>query len=368
MFLLQQTPLQGKTVLVRVDYDTQARIRASIPTIRYLQEAGCKVVVLQDGDVNDTIPHLKNLLLGHTITGYNQCIGRNTAEAIENNDEVVVLGNLNTYQQESENNAAFAHSLATLGDLYVQEAFSCAHLSRSSMSAVSQFIPTVMGLRFQKEIHFLQNTTDATWIFGGADFRKLRLMSKVLPTAQKVLVGGALAFPFLKAKGIPIGASKIEHGAVRTAHQLLSQYGKKIVLPVDVCASQKLAPRATGRTVQRNNIGHEETALDIGPETVELFKQHLRQAKTVLWHGPLGKCEWVNFATGTKEIGRFLGKIPARSICVGETMSDIAHKFSFTGIDLISQGSAASIEYLLGKKLPALTALQKSYNLFQKKK
>ncbi|MBU0460295.1 MAG: phosphoglycerate kinase [Nanoarchaeota archaeon] len=395
-FSLINFPLENKTVLLRVDYNVplekrkvvdNSKIKLSLPTIKYLLEKNCKIVLAThlgrpQGKINPElkvdpiVKELKKLLPKQTITKFNHCFGQEIKQKIKKAEakQIFLLENLRFYPEEKNNDPVFAHSLANLADVYINEAFSNSHRQHASMSAITRFLPAFPGPQLEKEIFFLNKALKpkkpAVWIIGGGKLDKVKFVEQALKKADQVLLGGALAFPFLRANGIRIGMSKIDAHAVRLAKKILQKrkFRKKITLPIDFVVAKKLSPREETAVVNYNEIKSEQITLDLGPKTVELFKKHLTKAKTIVWNGPLGYFEYVKFAQATKEIGRFLGKLDCLKIAGGGETATAINKFHLAhNFTHVSTGGGASLMFLSGEKLPALKALEKNYTKFRKK-
>ncbi|HLC81721.1 MAG TPA: phosphoglycerate kinase [Candidatus Nanoarchaeia archaeon] len=395
-FNLKTFPIEKKTVFLRVDYNVpvedgqvtdHSKIRSSLPTIKFLLEKKCKIVlgfhlgrpggkVVPELKADPLAQELQRLLPKEKIIKLNDCIGKDikTEIAIGSYGKIFVLENLRFYKEEEKNNLAFAHSLASLAHVYVNEAFSNSHRRHASMEAITNFLPAMAGFQLEQEVHYLNQALKpkqpAVWIIGGAKLDKVKLIKQALNKASKVLIGGALAFPFLRAKGIKVGNSKVDPESIRLAKKLLSRKSnrKKIVLPLDFVVAEKLAPRAAIKIVDYNQIQINQVGLDIGPKTIEMFKQYLVAAKTIVWNGPLGRYEWAQFARGTKEIGRFLGRIEGMKICGGGETAEAVNKFHLAhNFTHVSTGGGAALMFLSGEKLPALAALEQNYKKFRKK-
>lgn len=387
------TPAGSKTVFLRVDYNVpiqdkkildNRKISTSLDTIKFLLSKNCKIVLathlgrpngrkVNELKVDPVVEELKRLLK-QKITKLDDCIGRKTKETIEKGKqkEIFFLENLRFYKQEKENNPIFAHSLARLGDVYVNDAFAVSHRKHASLDAITTFLPALPGLLMQKELSNLEKALHprkpAIWVIGGAKLDKIDLINQALKKADHILIGGALPFAFLKAKGIRTGMSKTDRSSIRMAKSILRKgTARKIILPIDFVVTEKMSANAKTEIVKFNQIKEQQIALDVGPKTIDLFKRHLRKAHTVVWNGPLGYFEWAKFAKATKEIGRFLGKLTAFSIVGGGETAEALHKFRLThGITHISTGGGAALLFLSGKKLPALEALEKNYRKFGK--
>jgi len=394
-FLLTQLPVKNKTIFLRVDHNVpfaqgkitdNRKIKASLSTIKYLLQNNCKIVLAthfgrpkgfsSEFSVAPLAKELQKLLPGKKIIKLDDCLGKKVSEAIQNGkpQTIFMLENLRFYPEEEKNDPFFAHSLASLADLYVDDAFGVAHREHASVCAITEFLPSATGILLETEIRSLSQGLNpkkpSVWIMGGAKLDKIALLERALQRYDRILIGGALAFSFLKAKGISVGASKIDAASIETAKKILkTTSSSKIILPVDFVVAESFSPRAKTATVDYNQIQAQQIALDLGPKTVALFKQYLAPAKTVVWNGPLGYIEWAKFATSTKEIGRFLGKLE-NTITIaggGETAEALIKFHLHHNLTHVSTGGGAALEFLAGEELPALISLEKSYQKFRKK-
>ncbi len=395
-FTLKTFPIEKKTVFLRVDYNVpvkdgqvtdNSKIKSSLPTIKFLLEKGCKIVlathfgrpegkIVPELKVIPLVKELQRLLPKERIVKLNDCIGKEikTEIVIGNYRKIFVLENLRFYKEEEKNNPAFAHSLANLAEVYVNDAFSNSHRQHASMDAVTHFLPSIAGFQLEQELHYLNQALKpkkpAVWILGGAKLDKVKLIKQALNKADKVLIGGALAFPFLRAKGIKVGNSKVDQDSILLAKKIISKRSnrKKIILPLDFIAAEKLAPQTKSKIVDYNQIQINQIGLDIGPKTIELFKKYLINAKTVVWNGPLGYYEWAQFAQGTKDIGRFLDQVDGIKVCGGGETAEAVNKFHLAhNFTHVSTSGGAALTFLSGEKMPAIVALEKNYKKFRKK-
>ena len=382
---LEESYITGKTVLLRVDYNTPLenkkikdnyKIENSIPTIKYLLDKNCKIIIATHlgrpkGKTNkdlktDILAKELSKLIKIKVKKLNSCIGDKVQKQIaKSKAKILMLENLRFYKEEKENDLVFAHGLADLAEVYINDAFAVCHRKHASVHAITKFIPSVAGLSLQKEIvelkKALKPVKPAVWILGGAKLNKVKFIDQALKKANFVLVGGALVFSFLKAKGIPVGMSKIDVDSVRYAKKLLKnkRYRDKIILASDFIIAEKLSPSAKATTTK--HILPQQIGLDLGPDTIKLFKHYLRKANTIVWNGPLGYYEWAKFAGSTKAIGRFLGQLTATTICGGGETSDAIRKFHLQHeLTHVSTGGGAALAFLSGEELPALSALIKS--------
>ncbi|MEW5896267.1 MAG: phosphoglycerate kinase [Nanoarchaeota archaeon] len=370
----------------RVIIADNSKIKASLPTIRFLLESNCKAIlmthlgnprgkVVKELSVEPVAKELKKLLPRTKISKLDDCIGKEVKEKVTKakNKQIILLENLRFYKQEELNDMAFAHSLASLADVYVNDAFASCHRKHASVDAITHFLPSIAGMLVEKEVEMLSKALTpmkpAVWIMGGAKLNKIELLQQALKKADYVLIGGALAFSFLKARGIPTGMSKIDAQSVCAAEKILHDWkAKKIILPVDFITAENFAPFAKTRIAAYNQIKLHETCLDLGPETIKLFKRYIYKARTVVWNGPLGYFEWAKFATATKEIGRLLGNLTAISICGGGETAEAMRKFHLEHkITHLSTGGGAALEFLAGKELPGIAALERNYEGYKKR-
>ncbi len=396
MFSLSDFHLASKTILVRVDYNVPLKngkvtenykIKASLPTIKFLLANDCKIIlaahlgrpegkVVSSLKVDPLAEELKSLLPKVKIFKLNDCIGKEIKEEISQGKkkQIFLLENLRFYKEEEENDPAFAHSLAELADFYVNDAFGVSHRKHASVEAITHFIPSLPGLLLEKEIYHLQKVLKAerpsVWILGGAKLNKVELIRQAFQKADQILIGGALAFSFLKAKGYSVGMSKIDAESVQIAkHLLKSSSAKKIILPIDFVVTGKVAYHTKTEIVNCKEIASHQMALDLGPKTIELFKKILFKAKTVVWNGPLGYFESAQFAVGTKEIGRFLGKVKALKVAGGGETSEMIYKFQLEhNFSHVSTGGGAALTFLAGKPMPGLAALERNYQRYKHEK
>ncbi len=394
-FSISALPVRNKTILLRVDYNVpikdgkvldNGRIKVSLPTIKYLLQQQCKIVVAThlgrpEGKVMPTLrvdplaKELQKLLPKEKIIKLDDCMGKEIKERIFSGQqrEIFMLENLRFYAEEEANDRMFAHSLASLAEVYINDAFANCHRAHASVHAITSFLPSAAGLLVEKELTYLHQALNpkhpAVWILGGGKLDKVDLLQQALRKADYILLGGALPFPFLKAKGIEIGMSKVDLKSVEAAKRIMSNRdAKKIIFPLDFVSALSFSAKAKKNVVFANQIPKHEIALDLGPQTIELFKRYLRKAETIVWNGPLGYYEWAAFSTATKEIGRCLGKLTATAIAGGGETTEAIEKFGLAhNFTHLSTGGGASVAYLSGQELPALKALEENYKKFKKK-
>ncbi|MFA5147438.1 MAG: phosphoglycerate kinase [Candidatus Omnitrophota bacterium] len=387
---IKDMDLKGKRVLIRVDFNVplddnlkitdDIRIRASIPTIKYALDKGAKVILMShlgrpDGKVVEKMrlaPVAKRLgeLLERPVTALKDCIGpevKKTVLAMKEND-IILLENLRFHAEEEANDAGFAAELASLGEIFINDAFGTAHRAHASTEGVTKYLPSAAGFLLEKEIEYLGNAVSDpkrpfVAILGGAKVKdKIKVIDNLLDKVDVLLIGGGMAYTFLKAKGKTIGSSKLDKDGFETAKAALDKAAKKnipMVLPVDNVIADKFDALANVRMVGED-IPDGWMGLDIGPKTVKIFKDNLKGAKTVVWNGPLGVFEMDKFAKGTEEIGRFLANLKGATTIIGggDTAAAISKFKLEKKMTHISTGGGASLEYLEGRGLPGIDALQ----------
>ncbi len=387
---IKDIDLKGKRVLMRVDFNVplddklnitdDIRIRSAVPTIKYAIDQGAKVILMShlgrpDGKVVDSLrltPVAKKLeeLLGKKVTKTDDCTGdavKKTVAAMKPGD-VVLLENLRFHAEEEKNDPAFAKELASLGDVFVNDAFGTAHRAHASTEGVTKYLPSVAGFLLEKEIRYLGQTVDDpkrpfVAILGGAKVKdKIKVIDNLLNKVDALIIGGGMAYTFLKAKGKTIGNSKLDKDGFDTAKLALDKAAKKnipILLPIDHVIGDKFDASANTKIVGED-IPDGWMGLDIGPKTIKLFEDKLKDAKTIIWNGPMGVFEMDKFAKGTKDIAIFLAGLKgAITIIGGGDTAAAMLKFKVEDkMTHISTGGGASLEYLEGRGLPGIDALQ----------
>ena len=387
---IKDIDLIGKRVLMRVDFNVplddklditdDIRIRSALPTIEYVIDKGAKVILMShlgrpDGKVVDSMrltPVAKRLeeLLGKKITKTDDCIGDAVKKtvALMKPGDVVLLENLRFHAEEEKNDPAFARELASLGDLFVNDAFGTAHRAHASTEGVTKYLPSVAGFLIEKEIRYLGQTVDNprkpfVAILGGAKVKdKIKVIDNLLNKVDALIIGGGMAYTFLKAKGHTIGASKLDKDGFDTAKQAIDKAAKKnipILLPVDNVIGDKFDANANTKVVGED-IPDGWMGLDIGPRTIKLFEDKLKSAKTIIWNGPMGVFEMDKFAKGTEAIALFLAGLKGATTIIGggDTAAAMVKFKVEDKMTHISTGGGASLEYLEGRGLPGIDALQ----------
>ncbi len=388
---IKDLDLKGKTVLVRADFNVpledgkitnDKRITAALPTIKYIINAGGKVVLFSHlGRVKteEDLETLSLLPVGNRLSEkleqdvyfVNATKGEELESAIEDLKEGEVLLVENTRfedldgKKESKNDEALGKYWASLGDVFVNDAFGTAHRSHASNVGISAHLPAVSGFLIEKEIEFLGEAVlnpkrPLVAILGGAKVSdKITVIESLLEKADKILIGGGMANTFLRAQGYDTGKSLVEEDKLDLAKSLLETGKDKLVLPVDVVAAKEFSNDTEYAVRDASEIEADEMALDIGPKTVEVFEDVLKDAKTVVWNGPMGVFEMSNFAQGTIKVCESLAKLEdAITIIGGGDSATAAEQLGFEeDFTHISTGGGASLEFLEGKELPGIKAL-----------
>ncbi len=382
---VRDVDLKGKRVLMRADFNVpledgkitdDTRIRAALPTIKYILEQGASLILMSHlGRPKGPDPALSlkpvaarlSELLGREVKMAPDCVGdevKAMAEALKPG-EVLLLENTRFHKGESKNDPEFAAQLAALGEIFVNDAFGTAHRSHASNVGVSQHLPAVAGFLIEKEIEFLSKATENpehpyVVILGGAKVSdKIGVIENLLGKADTILIGGGMANTFFKAKGLEVGDSLVEDEALELARDLMTRAGGKLVLPVDVVAADAFDNNANRKVVPVDAVEPGWRILDIGPQTVALFKEKLANAKTVVWNGPMGVFEMPNFARGTFEIAHILADLDAVTIIGGGDSASAVNQAGVADkVSHVSTGGGASLEFLEGKVLPGIAALQ----------
>ncbi len=388
----------GKKVLIRVDFNVPLdekfqitddnRIQASLPTIRKILKDGGRVILMshlgrpKDGPTNKyslrhLVPHLSKLL-GVPVQFADDCIGGEAgkkAEALKDG-EVLLLENLRFHKEEEKGDPAFAKQLASLGDIYVNDAFGTAHRAHASTAIIAHEFPAsarYFGLLMEGEITNADKILKSgekpfTAILGGAKVSdKILLIENLLERANHIIIGGGMAYTFFKAEGGQVGKSLVETERLETAKKLLEKArakGVEIHLPPDSIIGDKFAEDANTKTASTKAIPDEWMGLDIGPEAIKLFSEVIKQSKIILWNGPMGVFEMKKFQQGTKAIAEAVAaatKAGAFSLVGGGDSVAAVNQFGFADkVSYVSTGGGAMLEYFEGKELPGIAAIKRS--------
>ncbi len=382
---------KGKKVIMRVDFNVpldkktgeitdDTRIKEALPTIKYVLGKGASKLILMshlgrpDGKVVEGLrmtPVAKKLsqLLGEGVEKLDDCVGEAVKDKIaRSKDRVILLENLRFHAEEEAGDEKFAKELASLADVYVNDAFGTAHRSHASTTIIAKFLPSCLGFLMEKEVHYLSSALAPkkpyVVILGGAKVSdKIDVIESLMKHADKFLIGGAMAYTFLKAQGIDVGASRVETDKLDVAKKILDDAAKKkikIILPVDHVTVDNIENPASKKITSGVTIAQGLFGVDVGPKTIELFKNELKGAKTVLWNGPLGIFEKDEYADGTKEIAIALSKLKNATVIVGGGDSaSAAKKFKVADkLSHVSTGGGASLEFLEGKPLPGIAIIK----------
>lgn len=389
MRTLHDLDFKDKRVIVRVDLNLPVdesgnikddkRIKEVLPTIKYLLEKNAKIILISHagrpkGEIveklkMDKVAERLSELLNKKVSKLDDCVGKEVENFVKNmkSGDVVFLENLRFHKEEKEKDEEkrlnFAKQLAGLADMYVDDAFSNSHRDHASMTGIPKFIPGCVGFAIQKEIETINKTMENPGrpfyaIISGLKADKIGAIKNLLKKVDKVFVGGALAFLFLKAKGVEIGDTKIDTEGIETFPKELLD-NEKIVLPVDTVVADRFDENADSKIVTVDNIEKGWMALDIGPETIKLYKDNLKDAKTVIVSGTAGVFEWDRFANGTKEIFSFVADLKATTIAGGGDTTAAIEKLNLQDkFTFVSTGGGASLALFEGKELPAVKALE----------
>ena len=383
---IRDIDVEGKRVLVRVDFNVplsegkvadDTRIRAALPTIRYLLDRDAAVVLCShlgrpkgqvvDGLKMDPVAERLAELLDRPVTKLDDCTGPEVEAAAQaaKPGDVLLLENTRFHPEEKQNDPAFAAKLASLADLYVNDAFGSAHRAHASTEGVAHYLPAVAGFLMEKELEFLGNALASPErpyiaILGGAKISdKIGVVENLLGQVDALLIGGGMANTFLKADGYDVAESLVEDESLDVARALIDRAGDKLVLPVDVTVADRFDAEAFSQVVAVAQVPPRWRILDIGPRTLELFQERLEGAKTVVWNGPMGVFEFPKFAQGTEAVARMLAALPDATTIIGGGDSTAAVKRTGLADKMshISTGGGASLEFLEGKTLPGVAAL-----------
>ncbi|RCK81021.1 MAG: Phosphoglycerate kinase [Candidatus Ozemobacter sibiricus] len=384
---IRDIQFKGKRVLVRVDFNVpldkttgaitdDTRIRGAIPTLKHILDQGGRLIVMSHlGKAKGTPDPKYSLkpvhqrlqeLLGRPVTFAPDCIGEEVAKLARNlkDGEVLLLENLRFHAGEEKNDPAFAKALASLGDIYVSDAFGTAHRAHASTAGIADTLPAYAGFLMEKEITYLNKVTQnperpMVAIMGGAKVSdKILVIENLLGKVDTLLIGGGMAFTFLKAMGHQIGKSLCETDRLEVAKKILDQAkasGKNLVLPVDVVTAPEIKPGVATKTVDITAMPADEMGLDIGPKTVAKFTAELQKAKTVLWNGPMGVFETKPFDAGTRKIAECLAGLKAVTVVGGgDSVAAIEQMGAADKVSHVSTGGGACLEFLEGKTLPGI--------------
>jgi phosphoglycerate kinase len=382
--------VSGKRALVRVDFNVplnektgaitdDSRIRATLPTIKYLTQQGARVILCSHlgrpkGEVVEKLRltavarHLSQVL-GQRVEVANEDIGPQVDQAVGNLKEgqVLMLENIRFHPEEEANDDAFAQRLARLADVYVNDAFGACHRAHASIVGVTHYLPAVAGLLVEKELKVLEGLLanphhPFAELGGGAKVgEKIAVLENTMDRVDSILIGGGMAATFLKAKGYQVGRSLVEDDKLDLATRLMNDAAKQgvnLMLPVDVIVADKLTAEAESKTVSVDDVPEDWQIADIGPQTISNFSEELGKCRTIFWNGPMGVYEIARFAKGTQAMARLLAGLKATTIIGGGSTAEIVTAMKLAGkMTFVSTGGGASLRFLGGEKLPGVEAL-----------
>ena len=387
---VKDVDVRSKRVLVRVDYNVpldangnvsdDKRITASLPTINYLLEQGARIIlcshlgrpkgeVKKEFSLAPVAKRLKELLPGVNIYFASDCIGEEAERkaAALKDGEILLLENLRFHKEEEKNDPEFAKKLASLAEIYVNDVFGTVHRAHASTAGVAAYLPAVAGFLIGKELSIMGGALESperpfVAILGGAKVAdKIGVITNLLNKCDTLLIGGGMAYTFFKAMGYEIGDSLLDAESIDLAKQLMEtakQKGVKLLLPVDTVVAKAFAADAEHMTVAANAIPAGWQGLDIGEKTRELFAAEIKNAKTVIWNGPMGVFEFPEFAKGTEAVAKACAECGGTTIIGGGDSASAVKKLGYADkMTHISTGGGASLEFLEGKVLPGVAAL-----------
>jgi len=386
---LRDVDVKGKRVLVRVDFNVpmdelgniedDTRIRASLPTIEYLLDAKAKIILMSHlgrpkgrDERFSLMPVAKRLsrYINREVKMLSDCVGEEVEREVYNmkEGEVILLENLRFHEGESKGNEDFARALARLGEVYVSDAFGTCHRKHASVYLVPQILkPAVMGFLLEREISYFERAMvnpqrPVVAIIGGAKVSsKLGIIKNLLKRVDKLFIGGAMAFTFIKALGYKVGSSLVEEDLLDTARDILEIAKKldvRLYLPVDFVIGREVSDNTPTRVVPWQEIPEGWMGLDIGPVSVALLREIISDAQTIVWNGPMGVFELDRFKDGTYETAKMLAQSSALTIAGGGDTDHAIHRAGvYNAIDFVSTGGGAFLELLEGNNLPCIEAL-----------
>lgn len=388
---VKDVEVKDKRVLVRVDFNVPLdektgqitddnRIRAALPTIKYLIEQGAKVILMShfgrpkgkvvEGMRLGVVAQHLSQLLGRSVGMAPDCVGPEVKKltASLRRGDVLLLENLRFHPEEEAGDASFAQALASLGEVFVNDAFGAVHRAHASISAITNYLPAVAGFLMEREMENLGNILENpprpfASLLGGAKISdKVSMLENIMGKVDFLLIGGGMAATFLKAQSYEVGLSLIEAEMQDTTARLIEEArksGAHLLLPVDVVVADELNNEAKTEVVPIEKIPKNKRIVDIGPQTITNFSQELRNCKTVFWNGPVGIFEIPQFAKGTQELARLLASLGATTVIGGGSTAEVVNEMGLANkMNFVSTGGGASLEFLSGEKLPGVEALR----------
>lgn len=381
---------KGKKALVRVDFNVplkngvitdDTRIQAALPTLEYiLGQEGASLLLMshlgrpkgkpsQEFSLKPVADHLAKLM-GRRVIMATDTVGPGATEAAANlkGGEILVLENTRFQDEEEKNDPGFSEKLAKLGDVYVNDAFGTAHRAHASTEGITKYLPSCAGFLIEKECRFFDSIMENpekpfVAIIGGAKVSsKIGVLESLLPKCTSLIIGGGMAYTFLKVQGHGIGKSLFEEDYAKTAESLLkkaAEAGVEIILPLDHVVADEFSENAAPRSVDSVDIPEGMVAMDVGPKTIDLISRRIKDARSVVWNGPLGVFEFDSFAKGTLKVAEFVADCTGTTVVGGGDSVAAVNKFGLADkIDHVSTGGGASLEFLEGKVLPGIAVLR----------
>ncbi|WP_082233422.1 phosphoglycerate kinase [Halobacillus massiliensis] len=385
---IRDVEVSGKTVFCRVDFNVpmndgnvtdDTRIKAALPTIKHLAGNGAKVILashlgrpkgeaVEELRLDPVAERLSNLL-GQTVTKTDEVAGEEVTKAISEleDGEILLIENVRFHPGEEKNDDELAKAFAKMADLYVNDAFGAAHRAHASTAGVAEYIPAVAGFLMEKEINVLSQALSNperpfTAIIGGAKVKdKIGVIDNLIDKVDHLIIGGGLAYTFVKAQGHEIGKSLLEEDKIDLAKEYMKKAEEKgidFVMPEDVIVADDFSDSANTKEVAIDSIPSDWEALDIGPKTREKYANIIKESKLIIWNGPMGVFELETFANGTKEVAKALSETNGYSVIGGGDSAAAVEKFGYAdAMDHVSTGGGASLEFMEGKELPGVALL-----------
>ncbi len=388
---VRDVEVKGKKVIVRCDFNVpmkdgkitdDTRIKAALPTIGYLLENGAAVILMShmgrpkgEAKMEFSLAPVAERLSGYLET---EVRFKSSPEVVDDEikkeaaslkaGEVFLLENVRFRKEETDNNPEFAKELASLAEIFVQEAFGTAHRAHASTAGIAAYLPAVSGFLIEKEVKFLGSAVENpkrpfVAIMGGAKVGdKIPVIENLLTKVDALIIGGGMSYTFYKAMGLEIGTSILDADNVELAKSLIEKaekLGVKLLLPIDIVCAKEFDNNSESKVFDKESIPYDYMGLDIGPETIKLYRETLAKAATVVWNGPMGVFEMDNFANGTRAVAQILADIDAITIIGGGDSAAAVEKFGLADrMSHISTGGGASLEFLEGKVLPGIDVIR----------
>ena len=355
-----------------------SRVRAAAPTLQHLAQRGAKVVVMSHlGRPKDREPELSlkpvagdlSRRVGREVRFAEDCVGEPATTAVNSlqSGQFLLLENVRYHKEDEANDPGFARKLASLGDLYVNDAFAASHRAHASVVGVAAYLPAFAGELMEAELNALHQALDnprrpMVAVVGGAKVStKVGVLRNLLPKVDSLLIGGAMANTFFKARGWPTGSGLVEDTALEEAKAVAEEAGEKLVLPVDLVCARKMQAGEALRVFEPDGVEPGWMALDIGPKSIRLFSQKLRGAGTVIWNGPVGVAEIKDFSDGTRAVGEAIAMSGGYTLVGGGDTVAAIESLGLAGrFSHVSTGGGATLEYLEGKELPGIAILKEA--------